>query len=193
MSHTPRILAFAGSARKDSLNKKLVRIAAAGAESAGAQVTLIDLADYPMPLYDGDLEAADGLPENAKKLKALFKEHEGLLLSSPEYNGSISPLLKNTIDWVSRAEPGEAPLACYQGKVAALLAASPGGWGGIRALPHVAQILNGIGVSVLPGMRSLPAANAAFDDDGNLKDEKLAAAVAGLGKTLAETISKLKS
>src|SRR5262249_29719722 len=103
----PRILAFAGSTRRDSFNKKLAGIAADGARAAGAEVTFIDLRDYPLPLYDGDLEAEKGLPEQAQRLKKLFLDHDGLLISSPEYNSSISGVLKNTIDWVSRPVPGE--------------------------------------------------------------------------------------
>ncbi|MCA8989692.1 MAG: NAD(P)H-dependent oxidoreductase, partial [Planctomycetaceae bacterium] len=108
----PRILAFAGSTRKGSYNSSLVKIAAVGAEQAGADVTVIDLADYPLPLFNEDLEKA-GTPENVIKLKRLFLEHDGLLISSPEYNSSITPLLKNTIDWVSRAAEGEQPLAAF--------------------------------------------------------------------------------
>src|SRR4029453_9904693 len=102
---TPRILAFAGSARRDSFNKRLVKIAAHGAERAGAQVTLIDLKDYPLPIMDQDLEAEQGLPATAVPLKKLFLENDGLLMSCPEYNSSITPLWKNTIDWVSRQAP----------------------------------------------------------------------------------------
>src|SRR6185295_2879266 len=98
----PKILAFAGSMRKDSFNKKLIRVAAEGARSAGAEVTLIDLKDFPLPVYDGDLEAAEGLPAGAKKLKELFLQNQGLLIASPEYNSSIPGTLKNAIDWVSR-------------------------------------------------------------------------------------------
>src|SRR5438876_12428516 len=121
----PRILAFAGSTRGESFNKKLVRIAAEGARSAGGDVTLIDLRDYPLPLFDGDLEAADGLPEKARELKRLFLNHDGLLISEPEYNSSITAVLKNTIDWVSRPVPNEPPLAGFTGKVAVLMSASP--------------------------------------------------------------------
>ncbi len=191
MAYTPKILAFAGSARKDSVNKKAVAIAAQGARDAGAEVTLIDLADYPMPIYDGDLESADGLPENAKKLKQLFLEHDGLLIASPEYNSSFSPLLKNTIDWVSRKETDdEAPLACYTGKVAVLLAASPGGLGGLRGLVHVRALLENINVIVLPQQRAISGAMNAFGDDGNLSDEKQQQGVLGLGKTLAEFLAR---
>ena len=109
---TPRILAFAGSLRKDSYNKKLVQIAVQGARRAGAEVTYIDLKDYPLPIYDGDLEAATGIPENGQKLKKLFLDHDGLLLSAPEYNSSITAVLKNVIDWVFAAPfPAKRPWA----------------------------------------------------------------------------------
>lgn len=167
----PKILAFAGSIRRDSWNRKLIQVAVEATRAAGGEVTLIDLADYPLPLMDEDLEARDGLPDNALRLKALFKEHEALLIASPEYNSSIPPLLKNTIDWVSREWQGESGLVPYQNKVAALLAASPGTFGGMRMLPHLRQILNTLGVLVLPGQFSLPHADdKAFDEEhGALK------------------------
>ena len=189
---TARILAFAGSARRDSLNKKLIAVGAAAARAAGAEVTLIDLADFPMPLYDGDLETSQGLPENAKKLKALFNAHHGFLISCPEYNSSITPLLKNTLDWVSRPAPGESRLQCYDGKVAALLAASPGALGGLRGLVHVRAILGNIGTIVLPNQIAVGAANDAFDASGNLKDAKQQASVAKVAAELAQTIAKLR-
>ena len=164
-----KILAFAGSIRRDSWNKKLINNAVTSVRNAGAEVTLIDLADYPLPLYDGDLEAAEGVPENALKLKALFKSHDALLIAAPEYNSSITPLLKNTLDWISREWQGESGLVPYQHKVAAILATSPGQFGGMRMLPHLRQILNTLGVLVLPGQLSVPNAGEAFNADGNLK------------------------
>ncbi len=184
----PKILAFAGSARRDSFNKKLVRIAARGAEEAGAEVTLLDLADFPLPLYDGDLEAEQGIPENAKALKELFLAHQGLLLSCPEYNSSITPLLKNTIDWVSRPFEGEQPLAAYKNKVCALMSASPGGLGGLRGLVHVRAILQNIGVIVLPKQMAISQANNAFADDGALNDSKQQETILSLGKSVFEFV-----
>jgi chromate reductase len=190
-SQPPRILAFAGSARKDSVNKLLVRVAAQAASEAGAEVTVLDLGDYPLPLYDGDLEAQEGLPANAAKLKQLFLEHDGLMIAAPEYNSSITPLLKNTIDWVSRTAEGEGPLAAYKNKVAVLMAASPGGLGGLRGLVHVRAILQNIGVIVLPDQRAVSGAFSAFDDSGQLKDEKLRQSVQALGTKLANVLSRL--
>ncbi len=188
-----RILAFAGSARRDSSNKKLVRVAAQGAEAAGAEVTLLDLKDYPLPLFDQDLEAEQGAPPNATTLKQMFIEHHGLLIASPEYNSSISPLLKNTIDWISRKAEGEQPLAAYKGKAAALMSASPGGLGGLRGLVHVRSILGNIGVIVLPDQVAVSGADQAFDEQGSLTDEKQQARVTGLGTTLAEFLRKQNS
>lgn len=187
----PRILAFAGSARRESFSKKLVRVAAAAAREAGAEVTVIDLAEYALPLYDGDLEAREGLPENATKLKQLFLDHDGLLISAPEYNSSITPLLKNTIDWVSRPAEGEGPLAAYKNKVAVLMAASPGALGGLRGLVHVRAILQNIGVIVLPEQRAVSGAADAFDESGQLKDEKLQQAVQALGTKLVNVLNRL--
>jgi len=186
-----KILAFAGATRTESWNKKLIKVAAAGAKAAGAEVTLIDLRDYPLPLYDGDLEANEGLPENAKKLKALFLEHRGLLISSPEYNSSITGVLKNTIDWVSRTAPGEGPLAAYANKVAGLVSASPGALGGLRGLVHLRSILGNIKVLVVPEQVSVSKANEAFNPDGSLKDERQRAQVEGVGKAVAALLAKL--
>lgn len=191
MSNTAKILAFAGSARQGSVNKKLIRIAAEGARSAGADVTLIDLKDFPMPLYDGDLEAESGLPENATALRELFAGHDGLLIAAPEYNSSIAPLLKNTIDWISRPAGDDPSLKFFTGKVAGLVAASPGGLGGLRGLVHVRQILSSINVIVIPEQHAVPAAHQAFDDSGALKDAKRQEAVAGVGARLAAVVGRL--
>lgn len=182
---TIKILAFAGSARTDSFNKKLVKVAADGAKAAGAEVTYIDFKELPMPLYDEDLEAAEGLPSTVVQFKTLLKEHQGFLIASPEYNSSISPLLKNAIDWASRPAPGEASLACFRDKVAVLMATSPGGLGGLRGLIHVRSILQNIGVLVLPDQKAIPNAYQAFDEAGNLKDEKQRTDIQNLGSKLA--------
>lgn len=191
MSQPTKILAFDGSTRTDSFNKKLVRIAAEGARQAGASVTVIDLKDFPLPLFDQDLEAAEGQPENARKLKELFIQHQGLLIASPEYNSSVTPVLKNAIDWVSRSLPGEPALAAFQGKVASLVSASPGALGGLRGLVHLRSILGNIGVIVLPQQIAVPKAHEAFAADGTLKDAKMQASVMALGRSLAETAAKL--
>lgn len=188
---TAKILAFAGSARQDSINKKLVKIAASGATAAGAEVTVLDFHDLPLPLYDGDVEAAEGLPENVLKLKTIMQAHQGFLIACPEYNGSITPLLKNAIDWASRPAPGEASLACFKDKVAVLMSASPGGMGGLRGLVHVRAILGNIGMLVLPDQKAIPGAYQAFDENDNLRDEALRIAVRELGIRLADVVAKL--
>jgi len=189
----PRILAFAGSLRRDSFNKRVVSIAAHGAREAGAEVTLIDLKDFPLPLYDQDLEAEQGMPENGKKLKKLFIDHDGLLIASPEYNSSFPAVLKNAIDWVSRPAPGEPSLVAFRGKVATLMSASPGALGGLRGLVHVRSILGNIGVIVLPDQIAVAKAHEAFQPDSSLVDPKRQAGVEGLGKTLASFLAKLKT
>jgi len=194
MSNKPRILAFAGATREGSLNKKLVRIAAEGARQAGAEVTTIDLGDYPLPIYDGDFESAQGLPANAKKLKQLMESHDGLLISSPEYNSSLPAVLKNVIDWASRkADPDEASLSAFAGKGAAIMSVSPGGLGGIRGLVHLRSILGNIQVLVLPDQKTIPHGVQAFDDDGTLKDPRQQAAVSALGAKLTAMLGKLKA
>src|SRR3954452_12175189 len=190
---TPRILAFAGSLRRESYNKKLVHLAARAAREAGAEVTLIDLKDFPLPLFDQDLEAEQGMPENGAKLKRLFIEHDGLLVASPEYNSSITAALKNAIDWASRPAPGEPPLVAFRGKVAALMSASPGALGGLRGLSHLRSILGNLGVIVLPDQIAVARAHEAFGPDGSLADRKQQAGIEELGKTLASILMKLRA
>jgi len=193
MSVKPKILAFAGSLREGSHNKKLVRIAAAGARAAGAAVSDLDLRDLPLPVYDGDLESAEGLPANARELKRLLKTHDGFLIASPEYNSSISGALKNAIDWASRPEPDEPPLVCFVGKVAGIMSASPGGLGGLRGLVHLRAILGNISVLVIPQQKAVPNAGEAFSAGGRLKDPKVQDAVEQIGSRVAEVLAKLKA
>lgn len=189
---TAKILVFAGSLRRDSYNKKLARLVTKDANKAGAEATFIDLADFPLPIFDEDVEKA-GTPEAALRLKKIFIDHDALLICSPEYNSSITAALKNAIDWVSRSAPGEGSLAAFQGKVALLLAASPGALGGLRGLVHLRAILGNIGVTVLPGQYALSQANNAFDEQGALKDTKVAASIGNLVSTLVATTTKLRS
>jgi NAD(P)H-dependent FMN reductase len=186
-----KILAFAGSARKDSLNKKLVKIAAEGARATGAEVTYLDFRDLPLPIYDEDLEEEEGLPDNVRKLKTLMKAHQGFLIACPEYNSSITPLLKNAIDWASRPQSGEPSLVCFKEKVSVLMSASPGGLGGLRGLVHVRSILGNIGVLVLPDQKAIGNAHDCFDENGKLKDESQQTAILQLGRKLATVIAKL--
>jgi chromate reductase len=187
----PKIIAFAGSTRTDSYNKKLVKIASIGATEGGADVTIIDLRDFPMPIYDGDLEQKDGLPSNARKLKDLMLSHQGFLISSPEYNSSISAVFKNTIDWTSRQSEGEIPLACFKNKVAGIMSVSPSILGGLRGLVHVRSILGNIGVIVLPDQIAIAKAHEAFNEDGTLKDKKQEDQVKKIGANVAKILLKL--
>ena len=189
---TPRILAFGGSLRRDSYNQKLAAIAAAGSREAGAEVTVISLRDFPLPVFDEDLETADGMPETARRLKSIFREHDGLIIASPEYNSSLTAALKNAIDWVSRAESDDEPaLSALAGKTAVVCAASPGGLGGIRGLVHLRAILSNIGITVLPDQIAVSKAYEAFAADGSLADEKQQARAKALGSNLARHLSKL--
>lgn len=193
MSATPRILAFSGSLREGSFNRKLVVIAAAGARAAGAEVTELNLRDLPLPVYDADLEAAEGLPANAVKLKDLMGDHDGFLIASPEYNSSLTAALKNAIDWASRKAGDEPPLAAFRGKTAAIMAASPGAVGGLRGLIHLRAILGNIQVLVLPDQKVIPHAHEAFDDDGSLRDPQQQQAVERIGARLAEVLGRLRA
>lgn len=188
-----KILAFAGSSRKQSFNKSLVAIAAQGAKEAGADVTIIDLADYPVPIFNQDFEQEQGMPEKAREFKNLLIAHEGFLIASPEYNSAFSPLLKNMIDWASRKESDdEAPLLAYKGKYAAIMAASPGLLGGLRGLMFLRLLLSNIGVNVLAEQQAVARAAQAFAEDGSLVDRQQQRAVLDLGRSLAETIARLK-
>ena len=187
-----KVLAFAGSSRKDSFNKKLVKIAASGAESAGGTVTVIDLADYPMPIYNGDLETKKGLPKKAKEFKNLLIEHHGFLIASPEYNSAFSPLLKNVIDWASRSESeGEPGLVAFRGKVATIMATSPGALGGIRGLVFLRMLLGNLGITVLPDQHVIPQSFSAFNANDCLTDEKRQQSILNLGTKLVQTLNKL--
>ncbi|WP_417331226.1 NADPH-dependent FMN reductase [Halomonas cupida] len=190
MSQSPRILVFAGSAREASFNKRLAKLMASRIDALGGQATFIDLRDYPMPLYDGDLEDGEGLPENARRLKQLFIEHQGLAIASPEYNGFITPLLKNTIDWVSRPDGDIGGLVPYENKIAAISGASPGGLGGLRALPLVRQLLSNVGVTVLPNQLAIGGASNAFDDQGQLADEGQAKTLDAICQRLIDTLAR---
>jgi NAD(P)H-dependent FMN reductase len=192
MSATASVLALAGSTRRESLNKKLIAIAVQGAREVGGSVTLIDLRDFPLPLYDADLEASEGLPHAAAELQRLLTSHRGLLISTPEYNGSIPGVLKNAIDWTTRSPSGSASLASYEGKIAALVSASLGPLGGMRAQAHLRQILGTINVTLLPQHWRIPlATQASFDDSGNLRDTNAQNMVRGVGASLVRFLQKL--
>jgi chromate reductase, NAD(P)H dehydrogenase (quinone) len=169
----PRILVFAGSNRTGSVNGKLAAAGAVALAKAGAEVTHVSLADYDMPIFDEDLEKADGIPSNAIRLGKMIAEHDGLMIVSPEYNASVSPLLKNTIDWVSRISKidGRA-VKPFQGKIAALCSVSPGALGGIRGLYHLRAIAMNVGMTIITEQCAVPNASQAFNEDGSLAQER---------------------
>ena len=188
---TTRILAFAGSNRKASCNRKLIGAAAQLGTEAGLEVTLVDLNEYDLPIYNGDLEETSGLPANALALKKLIHAHDAVLIASPEYNASVTPLLKNTIDWCSRPGGEDDPGKVWNGKLVGLLSASPGGLGGIRALNHLRAILLNVSAFVIPAQFALSGAMQAFDEAGHLKEEAARKAVLSVLTQLSETAQAL--
>jgi len=189
MATTPpvRILAFAGSARRDSLNRKLLAVAAQAVRDSGAEVTVLDLNDVALPLYHGDLEAAGGLPPAAATLVAQIAAHDALLLASPEYNASITPLLKNTIDWCTRADDDPFP-----GRVAAVVSASPGQYGGSRSAAQLRALLLHLGCHVVPAQCHVPRAHEAFDESGAMKDARAMKNVRALAADLVALAARLR-
>jgi chromate reductase len=186
-----RLLFFAGSAREGSLNKKLARLAHHIAEANGIEAVFVDLSDYEMPIYHGDLEASDGPPERARAFKALLEEYDGVFIATPEYNSSIPALLKNTLDWVSRVkdEPD-----VFKTRVFAISGASPGYYGGMRSLLTLRQVLAvGLGAMVIPQQMALPRALHAFEEDGSLKDETQQKLLASVLEALAVAAKRFAS
>ena len=188
------IAVIVGSIREGSYNRALGELAAASLEAQSASVTRVDLAAFDLPLYSAALEA-DAFPPAALKLKALFAAQDGLLFVSPEYNGSRTPLLKNAIDWASRPTGDEGPVAlsAYRGKAAAIMSASISPFGGLRGLMHLRQILSTIQMLVIPEQVVVPAAHAAFAEDGSLKEplpaslvEMTAARLVAVAKALSD-------
>ena len=187
----PRVLIVPGSARSQALSKRTARAALAAVERAGGAATLIDLADYDLPLYQADLEARDGIPPAGRRLQALIAEHDALLIASPEYNGSMTPLLLNTLAWCSRVDPGNrsgSGLAIFADKPAALLGSSPSWLGGLRALIHLRDLLGYLGMIVIPQQLVVPRANQAFDADGHLIDEAQRAALDRMAAALVKAV-----
>lgn len=191
MPDQPRILVFAGSAREASLNKKLARAAAKVVNEQGGAATFIDLRDYPMPIYEGDLEEREGMPEAARRLRELFVSHPAFLIVSPENNGSIPSLLKNAIDWLSRDTDGKSGLEPYRGKIVALMAASPGAFGGVMALGHLRQSLTKLFAHVIPEQFPLPKADQAFAEDGSLTQAWQQKSVQNVVRQLIETTKRM--
>lgn len=183
MSTHPPLLVFAGSTRAQSFNRRLATVAAAHASAQGAQVTHIELADFDLPIYNADLEAR-GTPAAAIRLKELFHTHPAWIITSPEYNGSYTALLKNTIDWVSSPIKGDPLWSSgtkpFAGKVVGLLSASPGALGGLRSLSHLSPLLSNLQCWVAPKQFALSKAGDAFDANGELVAEQARNAVHGV-------------
>ena len=191
MAKKPKISAFAGSLREHSFSKRVVQTAAKGAEDAGAEVTYIDLRDYPMPIYNEDDQKQNGFDPNARRLHEILMEHDGLLIASPEYNGSLSGALKNAIDWTSRPLDEYKLGAAFNGKVAGIMTASPGAFGGIRCLGHLRTVLSILGVNVLPSEIAVGKVHELFDGDGAaMTSEKMRETLEKLGASLAAMLEK---
>lgn len=160
-----KVLMFAGSTRADSYNKKLVHEAAEMAKQMGAAVTVCELNDFPMPFYDTDLEREQGMPENAKRFRQLMIDHDAILIASPEYNHSISAVLKNTLDWASRSEEGKSSHAAFEGKKFAIMNASTHKKGSVHALAHLRAIIEDIGGEVISQEVAIPRAQNYFAEE----------------------------
>ena len=186
-----KLLVVAGSTRSGAFSKQLARAAAALAAAKGHEATFVDLRDFAMPLYDGDLEEAKGLPDGAVRLRALAKAHEALLVVTPEYNASLPAVLKNALDWLSRPYAAEPGVSVFAGKVAAVMASSPGALGGLRALVHLRQVLMNLGLLVRTEQFALGNAGSAFAPDGKLADAKTAATVEKIVLRLLQVGGKL--
>jgi chromate reductase len=193
MTVAPKLAFFAGSTRLASFNRKLARAACDLARGRGVSADLIELADYPMPLYNGDLEAQEGPPENARKLRGALRAYQGIFIASPEYNASVTPLLKNTLDWMSRVRDDEEPgLALFRNRVFAISGASGGRYGAMRSLIALRQVLElGMGVLVLPDQMALSGADKAFDDNGALLDPVMRDLLAGVVDKLGQAAQRL--
>ncbi|MEZ4753928.1 MAG: NAD(P)H-dependent oxidoreductase [Bdellovibrionota bacterium] len=193
MSAKVKILAFGGSLRKNSYNKKVAKIAAIGAANSGAEIIDLDLSEFPLPIYNQEIEDASGLPDNAISIKKMMIESDGFIISSPEYNSSISAVLKNTIDWASRRVGDEAPLIAFKDKTALLVAASPGALGGLRGLVHIRDILGNLGMHVLADQYAVSKAHEMFDTQGEMIDQTTKDKLISLGSKFAGFTAKLKT
>lgn len=183
----PKILVFPGSNRAGAFSGKVADAAARELARLECDVTRISLIDYPLPIMDEDLERIEGIPANAMKLGRLIAAHDGLLIATPQYNGSIPPLVKNTVDWLSRIKrDGDKPLKPLDGKAAGLCSSSPGNFAGILALGHLRSVLIRLGILVVSQQCSVGNAETAFNSDGSLKDEKTAQLLMKVCKELAD-------
>ena len=188
----PRILVFPGSNRTGSWNATLAARLLKSLEALECEPSLISLRDYPMPIFDADLEDRAGPPENALKLARMFHEHDGVIVASPEYNCSVTPLVKNTVDWISRVTAdARGRLTPYKKKVFGLSSASPGKFGGIRGLFHLRATLGNCGAFVIPEQCAITLAEKAFGDDGELKDEANRRQLENFCRAMVETTGLL--
>lgn len=184
---SPKILVFPGSNRSGSINARLAAVITKELALMGAEVTRISLEDYPMPLFHEDLQTEKGIPESVMKLARLFASHHGVVIVTPEYNSSLPPLLKNTLDWLSRVSSDNGkPLAPYHGNYFAIAASSGGGLGGIRVLPHLRDILISIGAQVITEQLALGNAHNAYDEMDNLKEGRARDLLQNLSKSIIE-------
>ena len=194
--NSPRIVVMAGSSRREALSRKVAAACVAPLAAAGADVDLVELADHPAPLYNGDLEVESGLPEGIVSLQRRLAAADGLLVVNPEYNGSITPLLKNALDWCSRPNPADRARsggAVYAGRAAAVVGTSPGALGGMRVLFHVRDILGYLGLQVIPQQLAIGKAGEAVGDDGRLRDPAQRDALDKLAQALVDTARRLRS
>ena len=190
----PRILVFPGSNRSGSHNARLAGTIVKALTAHSCEITRISLRDYPLPIFDADLEKQEGPPQNALKLARLFHEHDAVMLVSPEYNTSLPPLVKNTIDWVSRVKADDrGELAPYRGKVFAVSAASPTLYGGMRCLIHLRTILSSLGALVIAEQLAVSRAQDAFDGMDALKDGQLRARLDAMCVSLVEKAALLSA
>jgi NAD(P)H-dependent FMN reductase len=184
---TPRILVFAGSNRAGALSGKVADAAMKALALDGALVTRIKLADYPLPIMDEDLETAKGIPEPAMKLARQFLAHDGVLIATPEYNGSLPPLLKNAIDWISRVtRDANKPVRPFANRAFALCSSSNGPFAGIRAINHLRAVLVHVGCEVISPQCSVANAQDAFDAEGRFLDARSREIMATVSRTLVE-------
>ena len=192
-----RILGIAGSTRRESLNRRLLHVAIRGAESAESidvKIEDLDLRDLDIPLYDGESETLEGMPDGVRRLREALKSSDGVVVASPEYNGSMTAVLKNAIDWTSRPDPrfpDDPPLTAWRGKAGGIISTSPGGLGGIQGLVHLRAVLNHMGMLVVPQQAAIPSGHDAFHESGSILDATQHAQVESVGRAVAELAAKL--
>ncbi len=189
----PKLLAFCGSTRRQSFNQAILNVAVQGAEEAGAQVTVVSLADYAMPIFNQDEEAEQGIPERAQAFKELMVSHDGFLIASPEYNSSYPALLKNALDWASRAAEGEPMMQAYRGKTAGIMAASAGGLGGLRVLVALRMLLENVGVLVHPNQKAIAKVDTLLNERGEIDNEKTIKQLKKLGADTAKLCASIQA